>query len=503
MQPGQTSPESPVTGAPATTRPAGFAARFALPILGLILLLGLFLRVRVSLHTPLWFEEIYVVLLSRMPLAGVFDTAARDVHPPLHFVLRHFVIAVAGESEAWQRGLSLALWLASALVTFRLSRRLFGVRAALVASGLLAVTYTLVRFSQEVNFFTMQWLLVVTAVDAAMLWIERGRRRDLAVYGAAGLVGLYTHYAFTSILPLVWAWGAWRLGREPARRRPWLLAHVALAALFVPQLPILYRQWLLEGSAAFFKWPSATDFFQLGRIFSLSHNWAVPVFALLALVPLARAKSRPAALLFWALVVLPPFEARLIPLTFPREFIFAGQFFLPLVAAGLDAIPSGAVVSLLTVALLAVGTRWNLKAPFFPEAISMRRAFAMVDSLAAPGDLIVHAETHSAITAEYYDPRHHNRLLYAAGKRVPHFDGGLVIPDSLTISPGQWEAVRASGRRWWAMSVDRIYITKSVPSRASAQIVAQLRDVARGRRWTFPPVTLWEGVPADSAGAAR
>ena len=196
--------------------------------------------------------------------------------------------------------------------------------------------------------------------------------------------------------------------------------------------------------------------------------------------------------------MLPPFEARLLPLTFPREYMFAAQFFLPLVAAGLDAIPMDAVAFLLSAALVAIGARWSLKAPYFAEAVSTRRAFAAVDSLATPGELILHAETHSLITAEYYDPSHHNRLLYAKGMRVPHFDGGLVIPDSLMISPEAWGAERASGRRWWAMSVDRIYITKSVPSRAGAQAVSMLRDFAKGRRWTFSPVTLWEGAPKDS-----
>ena len=472
------------------SRAPGRAAWLLVPVVALAALL----RIRLALGSPLWFEEVYVLLVSRRSAAGAWWTAAHDIHPPLPFLLRHLWTRLGGDGAPWQKTLSITLALAAFPVAFRLFRRLFGTSAALVATALMAVSFALVRYGQEVGMFSLQWLLALLLVDAWSSWIESGRRRDAALGVAVAVVALYTHYAFLAVEVVLAAWGALALRRQPGRRATWAALHALALAAFLPQAPTFLQQLAREGTLRYASFPAPQAVLEYGRTLALHHRLLLPLFAALAAVPFFDRSRRLAASLMALLVVLPPIAIRIEPLTFPTEFLFAAPFAFALVAAGLDARPLRGLRLSLAALVVAYSAWWCVRQPPFHEGFALRESLGVLRSLRAPGDLVVHAETHSLLFALYYDPGGRNRLLIE-DSGTQYFDGGLAIPDSARMTAAEWGAARARGERWWGMAVDRARVTRDQVTRAGAAGRTVIEGAARGRRWVMPPVTLWEGLP--------
>jgi hypothetical protein len=481
------SPELP----PGAARPAAASDPTGW-LLAAIACVAAALRLHLAARSPLWFEEIYNLLVARRSAADVVATAAADIHPPLPFLLRHAWSRALGEGAMSQKVFSILLTLAALVLAWRLVRRLFGPRPALLTALLLAVTPAMVRYGQEVGMFQVQWLVALLLVDAWTRWLEAGRKRDAVRAVLVGVVALYTHDVFLAVGVVLFGWGLLSLRRDPRRLRTWCALHALVAGAWLPQLPVFLAQLAREGTLRYATLPRRETVAEYARWLALNHAALVPVFALAALLPFLHRPKRRAAALLAVLVVLPPLAERVIPLTFPTEFLFAAPFALALVAAGVDAAPwrTARVALLVLLAVAAVPHEWS--APPFREAVALRDALGVLRRHAAPRDLVVHAETHSLLFALWYDPGGRHRLLVEDGA-TQYFDGGLVIPDSNRIGRAAFAAERATGRPWWAMSVDRARVTRDQFLRAGRAEVATLDSVATGPRWSLPPVTVWQG----------
>ncbi len=481
------------TAAPAARAREGGAVYAALALL--VLVAGA-LRVHLALRSPLWFEEIYFVLLSRRPAHEVWTTASRDIHPPLAFLVRHAWIRLGGDGAAWNKGFSIALTLACLPLAFRLFRRWFGTRAALLAVAFSAVAFALVRYGQEVGMYPVQWLLALVVVDAWTAWLENDRAGAAIAGVAASLLALYTHYAFLAVQALLLAWGLVALRGDARRRRSLLLLHLAILAGFLPQLPVFLEQLAREGTLSLAKFPRPHEIADYIRKLCLSHTPLLPAFAILALVPLFDRARRRAAAIAWTLVLLPPLAIRVLPVSFPNEFLFAAPIWFALVAAGVDGRPLRGLRLALAAVLVALAARWSWQAPPFPEGVALRASLARLAAMRAPGDLVVHAESHSILTALYYDPAGRHRLLLGDGG-TEYFDGGLEIPVSARITTAAFAREVDGGAAWWGVGVDRARVARDQVTRAGAAQARAIAAAAHGRRWIIPPVTLWEGRASE------
>ena len=461
-------------------------------LLALGLALALALRLLESLGTPLWFDEIYTLSVARLPFRDLVSTVARDIHPPLPFLLRGVWLRVGGEGELWVRSLSILAALLSLVWTWRLGRRLFGAGAALITVLLLAVNVSHVRYSQEVEDYPLTWLTLLGCIDAAWRWIEHRRGVHAVLYVVWALLALYTHYIALFILATLFLWGTITLRGDTRALRRWVGLHVAVAVLFIPQGRVFLEQFRREGSGRFFHFPAAAAVVDLWRRLSFNATYLIlPLLALSAL-PLLRREQRRAASLLWLLCTLPLLSPRLWVVILPREVLYIAPLWLLLVGAGLMGLPGRRTGPALAALLFAFGARAYLRHQPFPEAVALERAESYVLAHAVPGDLVVHAESHSFLFFNYHAPRARNVLLVEAGQRVPYFEGGLAIPESLYVSPERWEWERASGEHWWGVRVDRAYVTRGVATRAGAAGAARMQ-AACDSAWSFPPVTLYRG----------
>ncbi|MGB8647844.1 MAG: glycosyltransferase family 39 protein [Anaerolineae bacterium] len=241
-----------------------------------LLALGWLVRLYSLAAQSLWNDEGTSVALARLSLSAILSGAAHDIHPPLYYLLLHFWIGLAGDGEFAVRFLSAASGLALIAATAALARTLFGLRVALLAAGLSALSAFQLYYSQETRMYI--WVALWGALSLLALArftgaAEKGKidRRALAAFLLTALAALYTHYFAPALLLAeglavgVWFLLAWRRGGPMAASRFryrvafWLaLAGVLIVVAFLP--------WLVYAGNQLSSWPAISDRFSLPEL---------------------------------------------------------------------------------------------------------------------------------------------------------------------------------------------------------------------------------------------
>jgi mannosyltransferase len=241
------------------TRRAGMQRAASLLVPTLILLLAAALRFYRLAGQSLWSDEGNSVALAQAGLAEIAARTALDIHPPLYYWLLHFWMRLFGQSEVAVRSLSAVVAVLLVAVIYKVGTRLFDRRAGLIAALIAAVSPFQVYYAQEARMYALLALLGALTVWATVEWMEtcpslpgeEGWGKDLAwalLYIFSAAAGLYTQYAFPVILAatnLTVLARLWQIRRqEPVAPRlaGWLVMQVIPLALYLPWLPVAWRQ---------------------------------------------------------------------------------------------------------------------------------------------------------------------------------------------------------------------------------------------------------------------
>jgi uncharacterized membrane protein len=249
------------TSATSGTAPAA-ASRWHRPLLLAAILVAFAVRLYSLGAESLWYDETVSVYLSRLPLPAMVAHTAGDIHPPGYYALLHAWQALTAPSLA--HGLeflyafpSLVFGLLALPLLYALGRRLFGPRTGLAALWLGAFAPFLVWYSQEVRMYTLGAFLGLLCLWALLKFCAptpplpgRLRYAWLAVYIPAAAAGLCTLYYFLFLLIalnliallLIWLSPGARSTRRGCETVVWLGAQVAVLLLWLPWLPIFWRQ---------------------------------------------------------------------------------------------------------------------------------------------------------------------------------------------------------------------------------------------------------------------
>ncbi len=215
--------------------------------LGLILVAGIASRLFHLGAASLWYDETVSVFLAGSPLPELIRHTAGDIHPPAYYILLRGWLILAGyptgQADPSGTGLEFAagffsLFFGMLLIplTYVLTRRLAGRKAAMIAAALVAFSPYNLWYSQEVRMYTLGAGLGVLAVYA--LWRSgeaakrrisnhesqiseaanlesRGRGLPAAawwiVYALAAAAGMYTLYYFAFLLVPLNLWALWQI----------------------------------------------------------------------------------------------------------------------------------------------------------------------------------------------------------------------------------------------------------------------------------------------------
>ena len=195
-------------------------------------------------YQSLWVDEIATWHSAGGGGALSLRDVLENVHGPLHGIVLHFWMLLAGESEWAMRAPSAVAGVLCVPAIAWLAHRWLGRTAVTPAAWLAAGSPFLIWYSQEARNYS---LLVLWAIVAVASLLELQRRASLAGFGrvlAALALGILTNFAFALLGPLylrLW------LGGEPASRRRRLVGLgvivLLLTLLALPWLPRIVSTW--------------------------------------------------------------------------------------------------------------------------------------------------------------------------------------------------------------------------------------------------------------------
>jgi hypothetical protein len=198
-----------------------------------VTLLALALRIP-GLRQSLFGDELFTYYVTESGLGAVFDRMSEvESNPPLFYLLA-WVARRIGDPDVWIRLPSLVAGIGLIPLVGVLGARLAGRAAGLTAAALIAASPFAVFFATEARAYALLMFLVALSTLALLNAVERRSRRWWVVFAAAGAAALYTHY--TAVFPLA-AQGLWALWFHRDQLRALVLAHAAIAVLFVPWIP--------------------------------------------------------------------------------------------------------------------------------------------------------------------------------------------------------------------------------------------------------------------------
>ncbi|WP_252997397.1 glycosyltransferase family 39 protein [Pseudomonas thivervalensis] len=208
--------------------------------LAAVTVLALAVRFHEITLPAIWYDEAFSVLLARHEPWQIWSITARDVHPPLYYLVLHYWMMMFGDGAMEVRSLSVIADVGTVLLSIKLMSLVATRRATWMAALLLALLPISIRYSQEARMYSLLGFWLMGATVALVCWVkEPEKKRFQIIYVLLMTAAFYTHY-FAALYVLVhWCyWWSGRAGADTALPMlPWLLANAVIVVLYVPWLP--------------------------------------------------------------------------------------------------------------------------------------------------------------------------------------------------------------------------------------------------------------------------
>lgn len=225
----------------------GRRERLFWPLLLLGALVAMVISLFVGLHQSVWFDEAYSIMLAKRPIGELLHLTSLDTHPPFYYLLLKGWAGIFGWSELALRSLSVLAFGGSVILAGLVTRRMFGVRAALVSLPFVVFAPFLIRYGFEIRMYALASLIGIAATYVLIRALGATKRAQwlwFAGYSLLVALGVYTLYYMALLWMAHLAWVVWLTVREKKSllRAPWVLAYIGSVVLFLPWLPTFLSQ---------------------------------------------------------------------------------------------------------------------------------------------------------------------------------------------------------------------------------------------------------------------
>lgn len=469
---------------PGTGRAADSVGRAE--IVGLLLLLAAAAVIRGLLldSRSLWFDEAFSFQVARLPVSQILQALRdHDPHPPLHYLSLHLWLAFGDTPEAL-RSLSAVAGVLTVWATWAFSRRIGGPATGLAAAALVAFSALGIQASVEARMYPLLGLLVV--LGTYVLWravLSPDSWGLWASYAAAMSLALYTDYFALLVLAGHAAYVATHHIGHFRARLGFLLAVLAVVAVFAPWLAVLALQYGRGMLDTYWKGPMAPgaplNFVALsgfgghvlrfgGYLLEYRHWSWLQVAAVIPLLCLAahgavRLPDRRAGILLgltWLAPVLLLVGVSLATGTnyaIGRYVSFIQPFFAILMAKGVlnyssrcrgSAVVGAGLVGLLVIANLAV-LRASVADPRY-QVFNWAAAAGHVEARWQPGDAILYFPPTARIAFGYYFRK---AVAAQAVVEMPRYDLGMERREWANFVPRLPVEIRDARRVWFVYTI--------------------------------------------------
>jgi uncharacterized membrane protein len=200
----------------------------------LILILATVLRL-INLNQSFWLDEAISALTAQKPFPYQWVGITKDVHPPLYYLLLHFLMQLGKSSEWFLRLPSVFFGILTILMVYKLVIDLFDKKTAILTSLLLATSQFHIYYSQELRMYSLFCLLATLS-----FWVFF--KKEWVYLAVIDILGLYTHYMFSLLfLPqIIWLTYKYRDDKKTWLR--WLISFGAAILISLPWWPNFIKQ---------------------------------------------------------------------------------------------------------------------------------------------------------------------------------------------------------------------------------------------------------------------
>jgi 4-amino-4-deoxy-L-arabinose transferase-like glycosyltransferase len=323
-------------------------------------------------HEPLWLDETYSYAMAQHGFIDILHLTAKDVHPPLYYLILKATVGLFGSSSWALRLPSLVATLGLIALAAGPIRRLWGGLTAAVFAILVATSPGILCFAQEARMYAQATVFVTGAVVFGLLALREGRHRNFVWLGAFTWASAMTHY-FGLIAVGVNGLGLLVVATVGARQRvkPFLVTLAVAAAFYVPWLATFARQ-VLRVSYGFWIPPTSWNLLTFGLVAPFTYKFEdvpypwqalvafgiVGVIVAVSLIQIVLRKTRPAfdglghlvCVFLMTLGVGLAYSKWVQPIFMPRYMMSCAGLLLLVTAIGLSRLPR--LVSIMSAALL-------------------------------------------------------------------------------------------------------------------------------------------------------
>ncbi len=318
--------------------------------LGLIIILGVFLRSYNLGIDYFWYDEVNSILVANETsfTLSFFEKCCQERNPPLFFILVK-ILKVFGSSEAMLRVLPAFFGILTIIAIYKIGKLIFNDKVALISSLIFSLSPFNVYYSHELRSYTLFTFIATVSVYCFYISLTRNKRWFSYIFFTA--LCFYTH-AFALFLiaaEAIFFISFIRNHRKLLRR--WIISQAAIFLFILPWLPIFVRQAVNAGlSGELSQWipeSSLSSFLENLRVFSSGYNAApdigslvILLFGILFLLGLYFSfyKNKYAAVFTFSWFFIPILSAMLISTVVPiylfRGLIYASVPYYIFVAYG-------------------------------------------------------------------------------------------------------------------------------------------------------------------------
>jgi len=161
-------------------------------LLGLILVLGLVLRVYNLGEKDYWNDEMYTVIESELSPQQLLFSGRLD-QPPAYYLPFNFWVDVFGTSEESTRSFSTLVGVGSIFVVFAVGRELFGKDVGLLSAFIMAVSELQIIYSQTARFYNLFEFFALLSFLFFIIAIQKKKVIHFLLYWFVSVLLVYSN----------------------------------------------------------------------------------------------------------------------------------------------------------------------------------------------------------------------------------------------------------------------------------------------------------------------
>lgn len=370
-----------------------------------IIVIALGLRLYGLGSESIWYDEGLSIGYARMDPGHMLEAlSAKEVHPPLYYLVLHYWMSLFGDSEFSTRLLSVIFGVLAVFMVYKLGRMLFDDETAAIASVLAAVSPFYIYYSQETRMYIMAAFLALTSMYCFLKLLEEKKYIYSIGYVISTVSLIYTHYAGVLIIITqnIYFFTLFLFSRKRSRPsfRKWALLQFVTATLFTPWLMILLRQAFgvitpSQGVKQYLLTPPKLTLALLLNFFSQCSGTILLayIFLILSVFSLINIGKKKLCLLsIWLLSVflIPIIVPRLTTLLYFAKYLIANSMALIFLAARGIANIRIKLVKYAVIAGIVVLSLLNVREIYLKvNNEPWKEAAIYVEKNAEPGDLLI------------------------------------------------------------------------------------------------------------------